>query len=373
MLTVLTALLSCTLGMFLVVMHPDSLSSSQILVDGERASLALRCQLLSLLEVLPQLDANLDGDVSAAELAAERASVFEYVGEHYQLTTATDRDFAGGERLVPIPIRLTLVPPEPDLALGYRRGEVDLEFSFEHHEPIRDLAVEMTLFLDTSPLHIDYTTVQWRGEGPSTFALESESRRVRIDPTGRGAFWVFLSIGRRHILGGWDHLAFLVALVLSARRLRSLLAVVTAFTVAHSITLGLSALNVVDCSAYSRMIEAAVALSIAYVAVDNLVHPQLKRARWAEALGFGLIHGLAFASFLGQSLVEESAKVTPLFAFNLGVEMGQVLVAVALAILLRLVPRGDSESDPLLAPPWLRRGGSIVVAALGLFWFFERI
>lgn len=120
-------------------------------------------------------------------------------------------------------------------------------------------------------------------------------------------------------------------------------------------------------------IEAAVALSITYVAVDNLVHPRLQRARWVEALGFGLIHGLAFASFLGHSLTTETAKGIALISFNAGVELGQVTFILAAVLALRLLPRKKDEEDPFLAPTWLRRSGSIAVAAISFMWFLQRI
>ena len=101
--------------------------------------------------------------------------------------------------------------------------------------------------------------------------------------------------------------------------------------------------------------------------------PKLERARWIEAFVFGLIHGLGFVGFLAQSLLNERSKGTALFAFNLGVELGQILVVVLIALLLRLVPRRREENDPFLAPLWLRRAGSVAVAALGFYWFFERI
>jgi hypothetical protein len=161
--------------------------------------------------------------------------------------------------------------------------------------------------------------------------------------------------------------------VLSARRLRSLLGVVTAFTLAHSVTLALAALKVVDVSGYISLVEAVIALSIAWVAADNVVHPHLRRSRWIEAFIFGLIHGLGFAGFLRQSLVHEQAKGMALFAFNVGVELGQVAVVIAVVAVLRALPRRSDEDDPFLAPPPLRRWGSMAIAALGLYWFFERI
>ena len=182
----------------------------------------------------------------------------------------------------------------------------------------------------------------------------------------------FLELGTNHILGGWDHLAFLVVLLVAARGIGSIVAVVTAFTAAHSITLGLAALDVVRLP--GRLVELAIALSIAYVAAENLI---LKRpgARLGAAFGFGLVHGLGFAGFLGDALVFEPLKIAALFGFNVGVELGQLAVVVPLALLLRVLPGDRKSEDPeraWFAPRWLRLGASSVVVLLGLGWFVER-
>jgi hypothetical protein len=353
--------------------HPDSVSSSRVEVRGHEAFLTLRFQIVSLLEVIPGLDADGDGEVSEEELAARSADVMGYIGDHYQLWVDTDRDMEDGTRLVPIPVFARKLTAHPSEGPGYLKGAVEVDLRFAHVEPIADLMIESTLFYETSPAHIDLVTVEWNGENTMTNALEQRAPRLRIDPAGRGAFGAFLRLGWHHIMSGWDHIAFVLALVLSARRLRSLLGVVTAFTIAHSITLALASLGAVDVARYSNLIEAVIALSIAWVAVDNLMHPHLKRSRWIEAFVFGLIHGLGFAGFLARSLVAETSKGLALFAFNVGVELGQIAIVVGLVVVLKLVPRHESEDDPFLASLFLRRVGSGCVVALGLFWFFQRI
>ncbi len=352
--------------------HPDSLSETLIEVRQQEARLSMRLQVLSLLEVIDGLDADADGEVTTSEVTAKQAEIMAYVHEHYGVWTGTDRDLEGGLPLAPLPMRLWHTPRrEGD---GYRKGSVGLEILFKHDQPIRDLMVESSLFLTTSPAHIDLVTLQWGEQLGSTFSLSGAEPRARFDPSGRGAFGAFLGLGFGHILGGWDHLAFVAALVLASRRLRSLLGVVTAFTVAHSITLALAALKVVNLYAYAGFIEALIALSIAYVAADACLHPRNKRVRWLEAGGFGLVHGLGFAGFLGQSLVREQARGTALFAFNVGVELGQVLVVLGLVAVLALIPRrAEPEEERFLAPLMLRRVGSAAIAVLGLFWFVQRL
>ena len=353
--------------------HPDSLSSSTLVVRGREAELTLRCQVMSLLEVLPDLDADGDGRVDASELAAGQGDVLAYVAAHYRLRSGSDRDLEGGDALAARGVSAALVDPRDETASGYRLGAVDVRLVYEAPGEIRDLLVEMRLFLETSPDHIDVTTLVWPDGVEETHVLRASSPVVRSDPTGRGAFAAFVALGFRHILGGWDHLAFLVALLLASKRLRSLLWVVTAFTLAHSVTLALAALEVVDVGRYSGFVEAVIALSIAYVAAETLLLPREQRARWPEAFAFGLVHGLGFAGFLGDALLAERSKLVPLASFNLGVELGQVLVVAVLAGLLALLPGRARDEQAFLAPSWLRRVGSAGVLALGLYWFFQRI
>lgn len=354
----------------LPVRHPDSLSSSEIFVSGNEAYLTIRCQVLSVAEVVEGLDADEDEEFSLEEVESRSEEIFDYVTANYRLYTGTDRELQGGVELVPDPRSLEFQAAGTEAAAGFLYGAVDLQIAYRGEEPVRDLMVHSTLFVETSPNHIDFCTVSWSEELTATFVLEARRPRGRTDPEGKGAFGVFLRRGWEHILGGWDHLCFLIALVLSSRRLRALLWVVTAFTLAHSVTLALMSLEVINLYAYSSWIEAAIALSIAYVAVDNLLHPRRLKARWPEAFVFGLIHGLGFAGFLAQSLVHEHAKATALIAFNCGVELGQIGIVLLVVLVLRLLPPRDPE---FLAARWVRIGGSIAVAALGFYWFVERM
>ncbi|MDP6409768.1 MAG: HupE/UreJ family protein [Planctomycetota bacterium] len=353
--------------------HPNSMSSSLVRVEGERAYVTLRCQVLSFLEVIEGLDADEDGTVSAEEVEARRREIFAYAKSHYIVVTGSDREHYGGEALLAELESVALERAGPGDPLGYGAGAIELAMVFPARALISDLMLDVTLFWETSPDHIDLATIEWPGDVTDHFTLSRATPTGRSDPEGRGAFGVFLRLGWEHILDGWDHLCFVFALVLCSRKLRSLLAVVTAFTLAHSLSLALSVLGVVEFSAHARFIEAAIALSIAYVAVDNLAYPRLERPRWLEAFVFGLIHGLGFAGFLGESLLREHARAMALFSFNLGVELGQVAVVLAVVLVLRLLPRKAREEDPFLAPLWVRRAGSVVVALLGLIWFFQRI
>jgi hydrogenase/urease accessory protein HupE len=187
--------------------------------------------------------------------------------------------------------------------------------------------------------------------------------------TRQGIFAVvrhFVPEGVHHILIGPDHILFLIGLLLMGGSLRRLLLVVTAFTLAHSVTLSLAALNVLNPPA--RLIEPAIALSIVYVGADNLLVKDGRDVRAWIALGFGLIHGFGFANVLREMDLPSQALGWSLFSFNLGVEIGQLFVVVIVASALAAL-RARSE----VAGRYLAIVGSIAVMAAGAFWFVQRV
>jgi hydrogenase/urease accessory protein HupE len=176
----------------------------------------------------------------------------------------------------------------------------------------------------------------------------------------------FTAAGMHHILIGPDHLLFLVGLLLLGGSLRRLALVVSAFTAAHSVTLSLAVLNIFTPSA--RIVEPAIALSIIYVGADNLTIRGGRDVRGWIAFAFGLVHGFGFASVLREMDLPPRALGWSLFSFNVGVEIGQLLVVIAVASLLAAV-RARSEA----AGRRLAFAGSVVVIAAGAFWFIERV
>jgi hypothetical protein len=178
--------------------------------------------------------------------------------------------------------------------------------------------------------------------GIRAFELEGNPGLVQLDPRWFQASWRFVKLGFRHILDGTDHLLFLFCLVIPFRKFRSLVTIVTAFTVAHSITLIASAYNLgPDSLWFPPLIETLIATSIVYMALENIVGANLHR-RWLITFGFGLVHGFGFSFALRQTLqFAGSHLLTSLFSFNIGVELGQLLVLLvlipALEILFRFV------------------------------------
>jgi hydrogenase/urease accessory protein HupE len=178
-----------------------------------------------------------------------------------------------------------------------------------------------------------------------------------------GSFGALLLLGVEHILTGYDHLVFLLCLLVPGGTWRSRVAIVTAFTLAHSVTLVLAALQIVTLPA--RFVEAAIAVSIAYVAIENLLHDQ-PRTRWPAAFGFGLVHGFGFAGMLHVLDLPVGALVSSVVAFNLGVEVGQLAVVAVAVPLVALASRHA----------WHRRlvqSASVGVCALAAYWIVERL
>lgn len=193
--------------------------------------------------------------------------------------------------------------------------------------------------------------------GATTFSAEAS---VEAKPTFLG----FVRMGVEHILTGYDHLVFLFALVLVGGRVRSILAVVSAFTLAHSITLAIAALGL--WSPPPSIVEPAIALSIAYVGMENFVLRRPER-RWRLTFAFGLVHGFGFAGALREIALPRGEMASALVGFNAGVELGQVgVLAMALPV-LGLLRRSGAISDGAV------KALNAAVAAAGVLWFLARV
>jgi hypothetical protein len=228
-----------------------------------------------------------------------------------------------------------------DTELYWSQGMLDvlLEYSIESDRSRFSVRPEL------ARLGLRVTTVlrfEPPGGGVRVFELTGDPGLVRLDPRWHQAARRFVGLGFAHILGGADHLLFLVCLVIPLRRVRPLVLVVTAFTVAHSVTLLASAFALVPAGLwFPPLIETLIAASIVFMALENIVGAGLGR-RWAIAFGFGLVHGYGFSFALRDTLqLAGSHLLTSLLSFNVGVEIGQLLVLAllvpALGLLFRFV------------------------------------
>jgi hypothetical protein len=197
----------------------------------------------------------------------------------------------------------------------------------------------------------------------------SSSEYVYYTGSAQGALAVmgtFIPSGIHHIMIGPDHILFLIGLLLLGGSWMALVRIVTAFTLGHSLTLSLAALNIVTPSA--RVIEPAIALSIVFVGADNLVRGTGRDVRGWVALVFGLVHGFGFANVLREFGLPAEALGWSLLSFNLGVEIGQLAIVLVVATALALIRK---RSDVLGYRVAL--AGSVVVIAAGAYWFVERV
>jgi hydrogenase/urease accessory protein HupE len=177
----------------------------------------------------------------------------------------------------------------------------------------------------------------------------------------------FFSAGIEHIMTGYDHLCFLIAVMLWATRVWPVVKIVTAFTVSHSVTLSLAALRLVDLP--SHWVEIAIALSIIYVALENFFTRKVD-GRWRDTFLFGFIHGFGFASGLIELGVPQRAVVPALASFNFGVEVGQIGVVMVVIPILILIDKTIFKGERNLR---LLQFCSGVIACFGAYWLFERV
>ena len=185
-------------------------------------------------------------------------------------------------------------------------------------------------------------------------------------PTGN-VIWFYLKLGIQHIIPfGIDHILFIVGLCLLSTNIKTIFWQATAFTVAHSITLALSMKNIITLP--SAVVEPMIALSILFVAVENIILSELKAWRILIVFVFGLIHGLGFASALNEIGLPRNKFLTSIFSFNLGVEIGQVIIIACIFVLV-IVPAGKK--------PWYKKAIAYPLSALigliAVYWTIERI
>ena len=255
-----------------------------------------------------------------------------------RLSLPSDRSF----RSYDTALSSVLGPPLADsVDLPWKQAMLDVMIEYPIASPTSRFSIRPAL----AHLGIRTTTVLHfvpPNGSERVFEYLGDPGLVRLDPRWRQAALRFVALGFQHILDGLDHLLFVFCLVIPFRRLRPLIAIVTSFTVAHSITLIASASGLApDALWFPPLIEVLIALSIVYMAFENIVGAKVER-RWIIAFAFGLVHGFGFSFILRQSLqFAGSHLATSLVAFNVGVELGQMFVLAiaipALALLFRYV------------------------------------
>ncbi|MEM7586660.1 MAG: HupE/UreJ family protein [Acidobacteriota bacterium] len=364
-LTAVAATLLCLLSASTAWAHKPSDSYLSVQRQGNQVTgewdIALRD-----LELAIGLDADQDGAITWGELRARHSAIANYALARLDLT-------AGGEACV---LNATdhLVDRHSDGAYSVLR--------FAAQCPSTEaLALDYRLFFDLDPTHRGLLKVDL-GDAVRTAVLSPDSARLDLSPEGLGLWPQFVEFWREgvwHIWIGFDHILFLLTLLMAAvlRRearewqsvesfrpvLLQVAGIVTAFTVAHSLTLMAAIFGWV--SLPSRWVETAIAATVVLAAVNNLV-PILPGKRWVVAFVLGLIHGFGFAGVLVDLGLPGSALALALVGFNLGVEVGQ------LAIVALFLPIAYCLRDSWFYRRVVFIGGSLAIAALAAVWLLER-
>ncbi|MEW6682979.1 MAG: HupE/UreJ family protein [Nitrospirota bacterium] len=347
--------------------HKPSDSYVSLAVDGTeirgRWDIALRD-----LDYAIGLDANDDGAITWGEVRARHDAISAYALARLSI--------GSGGRPCPTSAMAQLIDQHSDGAYTV------LQFQAECRNEPRDLDLRYRLFADLDPQHKGLWQVAWRGQ-TQTGILSHDHPETRIDPAASTPLEEFVDFGHEgiwHIWLGFDHLLFLLTLLLPAVLSRQgnrwqvvpalqpalwdVVKIVSAFTIAHSVTLSLATLSVIHLP--SRWVESAIAASVVLAALNNLF-PVVQGRRWVVAFGFGLIHGFGFASVLADLGLPQGAKVLALIGFNLGVEVGQLAV-VAVFLPLAYGLRRSWVYERLVFVP-----GSVLIAMVALVWLAERL
>ena len=254
-----------------------------------------------------------------------------------RVSLPSDRSFATYDGAL---AHVTGDPLPPDTAIAWNQALLDVLFEY----PIASDRSTFSVRPSLARLGVRVVTVL-RYQPPAgaerAFEFTGDPGLVRLDPRWHQAAWRFVRLGITHILDGTDHLLFLACLVIPFRRFRPLVVIVTAFTVAHSITLIAAASGFApDALWFTPLIETLIAASILYMALENVVGAGSVQRRWIMAFGFGLVHGFGFSFALRETLqFAGSHLLTALLAFNAGVELGQLLVLALLVPALSLAFR----------------------------------
>ncbi len=287
-----------------------------------------------------------DWNIVAARLSLPSGRSFDSYADAYQSVT--------GPRL-------------PD-SIDLHRNQAMLDVLIRY--PIESATSEFSVDADFALLGLRTTTVMrfMPIDGAERlFQFSGDPGLVPLDPRWHHAFFRFVKNGIAHILDGTDHLLFVICLLIPFRRLRPLVAIITSFTVAHSITLIASTFGLVpNVLWFPALIETLIAASIVYMAIENIVGSKWRR-RWLIAFAFGLVHGFGFSFALTETLQFAGTHVlTSLLAFNLGVEIGQLLIILVAVPILNL----------LFRTPSAERIGTIILSAIlahsGWHWMSDR-
>lgn len=331
--------------------HDPGLSVAEVRISGAQIAVHLSFARIDLERALT-LEHDYDGQLTRDELAVQRLQLEGFGRDKVEIWVAD-------HRLAPTAVEIILEEP----------GAIYLQITFdrEAESQIKFRSAIKSL----ARAHRQYVSfVDERGNKLGEKMLDATVDEFQLNiglplSMSSDSSFEFIGLGIEHILTGYDHLVFLLGLLLAGSRIKDVAKIITSFTVAHSITLALSTLDLIHLP--SGVVEPLIALSIVYVGVENIFRRNFKW-RWLLTFGFGLIHGFGFASALGDLGISSGSQAAlPLVSFNAGVELGQlVIAAVVLPLIWKLRKR----------PVFVVRFApvcSILISVAGGFWLIERM
>jgi hydrogenase/urease accessory protein HupE len=360
--------------------HAYSASFTNIQFSDNETEFEFSIDTLSIIELQEDIDKNEDNILQTEEIEDDKDHLIEF------LTHSVILD-KNNEQQEPEVIKMQIEQKE-------NKDFLTLYLSYPGYQAGDTITINDGLYYnDPDTNYVNMLSVSYEG-GSSEAALQGDNRSWTIllsedqqeqqtgdetitdkdsDDTGEttepkptktsSSLLSIFKLGMSHILTGYDHLLFLFALLLRKQTFRQYAMIITSFTIAHSITLSLAVLGILDLP--SRFVESFIALSIIYVAVENIVKKDLNH-RWALTFVFGLIHGLGFANILQEMNMSKSHLTSALISFNIGIEVVQLVIALLLLPILAYMHK-LSVSQKFI------NYGSVAIILLGAYWLFERL
>ncbi|MEK5396087.1 HupE/UreJ family protein [Paenibacillus sp. FSL K6-2859] len=362
--------ISMTFSQLTASAHPLSASYTTVTFDKDKTDFSFSLDVISIIESMDNVDINGNGILEENEIESNKHRLEEWI-EDSVILEMNDQQQA---------------PELQDLFLD-KKGDKEVltwNFTYPAFEPGQTIAINDGLYSQaTSSPYVNLITAHNGNQTSETVMqgkdrtwsmlltedqqeqqLSSSTNSSSSGSSGSSSDWFsFFKLGMNHILTGYDHLLFLFALLLRKQTLKQYAAIITAFTLAHSITLTLAVLGWI--SLPSRVVESVIALSICYVALENIFRKKI-RFRALITFLFGLIHGIGFADILQEMNLPKAHLAVDLVSFNVGIEFIQLcIVIILLPVLIFLQKRNFYK--PVIAY------GSWLITALGAFWLVERL
>jgi len=339
--------------------HDPGLSTASVRLEADKLEAVLVFSVVDAGQLV-ELDKNRDGQISKDELTAATAELQKMAPQ--ALEVKFDEQ----------PVQTT------DARCRFDESDNASVYLSFPARPFAKLTIRSKWLALLQPGHRQFFSLQNpNGEvlAERLLSANSDSVTIQLDAaetkpapkSSANSFADFLVLGVKHIWTGYDHLLFLFGLLLVTRNFGAAVKIITCFTLAHSITLAVATLSLVPFS--SRVVEPLIAVSIVYVGIENLIRGDDPKGRWLLAFAFGLIHGFGFASVLRELGVGASGSgiAVPLVSFNLGVEVGQIVVAgLALPVIWKL------RTKQVFVRRWVPACSGLV-ALLGSYWFVQRV